>query len=122
PLNMVQTYEQYLHDSMVGLINAAAKLSIDAAIALLLAAIGIFGVMANVVGERRREIGVRLTMGADRRDVLRMFLKKAGVLTGIGFAIGIPLAAGLARLAANLLYGVRAGDVSVFVTATVAIA
>jgi putative ABC transport system permease protein len=122
PLNMVQTYEQYLHDSMVGMINAAANLSIDAAIALLLAAIGIFGVMANLVGERRREIGVRLTMGAARGDVLRMFMKKAAVLTGIGFVIGIPLAAGLARLAANLLYGVRAGNVGIFVTTTVAIA
>ena len=122
PLNMVQTYSEYLHDAMVGLINAAVNLDIDAAIALLLAAIGIFGVMANVVGERRREIGVRLTMGADRGDVLRMFLKKAGVLIGIGFAIGIPLAAALAKLAANLLYGVRAADIGVFAITTVAIA
>lgn len=122
PLNMMQTYAQYLHDSMVGLINAAVNLAIDAAIALLLAAIGIFGVMANLVGERRREIGVRLTMGADRRDVLRMFLRKAAILTGIGLTIGVPLAVALAMAAANLLYGVRALDIGVFVTATVAIA
>lgn len=122
PLNMVQTYSRYLHDSMVGMINAAANLAIDAAIALLLAAIGIFGVMANLVGERRREIGVRLTLGADRGDVLRLFLKKAAILTGIGLAIGVPLAAGLARMAASLLYGVRAEDFAVFVITVVAIA
>jgi putative ABC transport system permease protein len=121
PLDAVQTYTQYLHDSMVGLINAAVNLVIDAAIALLLAAIGIFGVMANLVGERRREIGIRLTMGAERGDVLRLFLRKAGILTGIGLAIGVPMAVGLARLAANLLYGVRAGDIAVFGTTTVAI-
>lgn len=122
PLDMVQTYSEYLHDAMVGLINAVVNLDIDAAIALLLAAIGIFGVMANLVGERRREIGVRLTLGAKREDVLRLFLRKAAILTGIGLAIGLPMAVALARLAANLLYGVRAGDFTVFVTTTVAIA
>ena len=122
PLNMMQTYEQYLHDAMTGMINAAVNLAIDAAIALLLAAIGIFAVMANLVGERRREIGVRLTMGADRRDVLRMFLRKAGFLTGIGIAIGLPLAVVLARMAASLLYGVHSADVVVFGTTVVAIA
>jgi len=122
PLDMVQTYEQYLHDAMTGMINAAVNLDIDAAIALLLAAVGIFGVMANLVGERKREIGVRLTLGADRGDVLRLFLRKAAILTGIGLAIGVPLAGGLARMWASLLYGVHAADFTVFITTIVAIA
>jgi ABC-type antimicrobial peptide transport system permease subunit len=89
---------------------------------LLLAGIGIFGVMANLVGERRREIGVRLTMGASREDVLRMILRRAAILTGVGLAIGVPLAAALARGVAKLLLGVHPGDIAVFATTTIAIA
>jgi putative ABC transport system permease protein len=122
PLDAVQTYAGYLHEALTGLLYAASMLAVDAAIALLLAAIGIFGVMANLVGERRREIGVRLTLGARREDVSLMFLRRAGVLTMIGIATGIVMATGLARLAASLLYGVRPGDMAVFVTTSVAIA
>ena len=122
PLDAMQTYAEYVRESLIGLTNAVSMLAVDAAIALLLAAIGIFGVMANLVGERRREIGVRLTMGATRHDVLRMILRRAAILTGIGLAIGIPLAAALARGVANLLYGVRPGDVAVFASTIVAIA
>ena len=122
PLDAVQTYAGYLHEALTGLLYAASMLAVDAAIALLLAAIGIFGVMANLVGERRREIGVRLTLGARREDVSLMFLRRAGVLTMIGIATGVVMAAGLARLAASLLYGVRPGDMAVFVTTSVAIA
>jgi putative ABC transport system permease protein len=95
---------------------------VDAVVALLLAAIGIFGVMANLVGERRREIGLRLTLGARREDVAHMFLRRAGLLTAIGIAAGVLMAAGIARIAANLLFGVRPGDPMVFVTTAVAIA
>ncbi|MGC2160850.1 MAG: ABC transporter permease [Silvibacterium sp.] len=122
PLDSMETYTEYIREGLIGLTNAASTLAMDAGIALLLAGIGIFGVMANLVGERRREIGVRLTMGASRKDVLRMFLRRAAVLTGIGLAIGVPMAAGLARGVANLLYGVRPDDIAVFVTTSVAIA
>jgi putative ABC transport system permease protein len=122
PLDAMQTYAGYLHEALVGLMYVVVMLGADAAIALLLAGIGIFGVMATVVGERRREIGVRLTMGASREDVLRMFLRRAGILTAAGLVIGIPGAAGLARLVANLLYGVRPGDIAVFATTAGAIA
>jgi putative ABC transport system permease protein len=121
PLDAVQSYAGYIHEALTGLMYVAAMLAVDAVLALLLAAIGIFGVMANLVGERRREIGVRLTLGASREDVLRMFLGRAGVLTGIGLAIGVVMAFGLARLVANLLYGVRPGDLAVFVSTVVAI-
>jgi putative ABC transport system permease protein len=122
PLDGMETYEGYIHEAMIGLIYVASMLGVDAAIALLLAAIGIFGVMANLVGERRREIGLRLTLGARREDVTRMFLRRAGVLTMIGIGAGLIMAAGLARLVANLLFGVHPGDIAVFVTASVAIA
>lgn len=114
PLEMVQTYSEYLHDTTTGLMYAASMLGTDAGVALLLAAIGVFGVMATLVAERRREIGVRLAMGAQPADVLRMILQRAGVLTGVGIAVGVVFAAVLARLLASLLYGVRPGDPVVF--------
>ena len=93
-------------------------LGFDALIALLLSAIGIFGVMANLVGERTREIGVRLAMGARREDVLRMILRTAGWLTGIGVCTGLVLAFALAHGVANLLYEVSPNDPVVFSSIT----
>jgi len=122
PLDTVETYEQLLHDSLTGLMYAAVMLGIDALIALLLAAIGIFGVMANLVGERTREIGVRLALGARREDVLGMILRRASRLTAIGLGSGLVLAFLLARLVANLLRGVRPDDPVVFISITVTIA
>jgi ABC-type antimicrobial peptide transport system permease subunit len=78
--------------------------------------------MANQVGERTREIGVRLAMGARREDVLRMILRRALWLTGAGVCTGLLMAYGLARLVANLLRGVRPDDPTVFVSITVAVA
>ncbi len=121
-LNTVETYAQVIDESLVGLMYAAVMLSIDALIALLLAAIGIFGVMANLVGERTREIGVRLAMGARREDVLALILRRASWLTAAGIGSGLLLAFGLAHLAANLLRGVRADDPVVFASITAVIA
>ncbi|MGA3048078.1 MAG: ABC transporter permease [Terracidiphilus sp.] len=121
PLNTVETYEQLLHDNLTGLMYASGMLSLDGSIALLLAAIGIFGVMANLVGERTREIGVRLALGARREDVLGMILRRASWLTGTGVCIGLVMAFALARLVANLLRGVRPDDPVVFGSITGAI-
>jgi hypothetical protein len=122
PLDGVQTWQELLHEQLTGLIYTAATLGVDALIALLLAAIGIFGVMANQVGERTREIGVRLAMGARREDVLRMILRRASWLTGAGVCAGLLMAYGLARLVANLLRGVRPDDPTVFLSFTIAVA
>ncbi len=115
PIDAVQTYAAFLHENLTGMFYVAAMLGFDAFVALLLAAIGIFGVMANLVGERTREIGVRLAMGAQRADVLKMILHRAAWLTGIGVSVGLVMAFALARGEANLLYGVRPGDPLVFV-------
>jgi predicted permease len=122
PLDVVMSYQQYLHELLTGLMYAAAMLAVDALIALLLAAIGIFGVMANLVGERTREIGLRLAVGARRADVLGMILGRASWLTAAGISVGLVLAFGLARMVANLLVGVRPDDPAVFaaITATIA--
>jgi ABC-type antimicrobial peptide transport system permease subunit len=81
-----------------------------------------FGVMANLVGERTREIGVRLALGAQREDVLRMILRRAGWLTGAGVCIGLVLAFALAHGVANLLYEVSPNDPVVFGSITASIA
>jgi len=121
PLNLVETYAQYTHEELTGMFYVAALLGFDALIALLLAAIGIFGVMANLVGERTSEIGVRLAMGAQRGDVLRMILRSAAWLTGAGVGIGLVLAFGLAHGVANLLFEVSPDDPLVFGTITTVI-
>jgi predicted permease len=122
PLDELETYAQYMHDKLIGLAYVAVMLGTDALIALLLAAIGIFGVMANMVGERTREIGVRLAMGARREDVLRMILRRATWITATGLAVGLLLASGLAHGVANLLYGVSPNDLAVFSVIPVTVA
>jgi len=123
PLNMMETYAQYTHEELTGMFYVAALLGFDALVALLLSAIGIFGVMANLVAERTREIGVRLAMGACREDILSMILRRAAWLTGAGLSLGLVLAFALAHGVANLLYEVRPGDPEVFagITATIAL-
>jgi predicted permease len=85
-------------------------LGVFAALALLLASVGIYGVIAYVAGQRTQEIGIRMALGAQRADVLRMMLWQGTRLALIGVAIGIAAALGLTRLMAKMLYGVSATD------------
>ena len=121
PLDGVETYTQFMYEKLTGIFYVAAMLGFDALVALLLAAIGIFGVMANLVAERTREIGVRLAVGARREDVLAMILGRAARLTGVGVCAGLLLAFGLAHGVAGLIYGVSPNDPLVFggITATI---
>jgi len=121
PLDGVQSFEKLIRLNLTGIFYVAAMLGFDALVALVLAAIGIFGVMANLVGERTREIGVRLAMGAQREDVLRMILRRAVWLTAAGVAAGLALAFALAHGVANLLFEVRPDDPLVFGAITAAI-
>jgi putative ABC transport system permease protein len=121
PLDTLETYAEDIVEQTTGLMYATAMLGIDAAIALLLAAIGIYGVMANLVEERRREIGVRLALGARREDVLRMILRRAAWLTGIGTAVGVVMALLMGRGIASLLIGVHPTDPTVFGSIVVSI-
>jgi predicted permease len=118
PLDSAQTYQQYLNEALAGLSYVSAWLTVDAFVGLLLAAIGIFGVMANLVAERTREIGLRMALGASPRAMLRMILGRAALLTGIGVGTGVLLAGGLARLGANLIFGVSPGDPLIFISIT----
>jgi ABC-type antimicrobial peptide transport system permease subunit len=122
PMDSEMTWAARLHENLVGLMYVAAMLGVDALIALFLAAIGIFGVMSSLVGERTREMGVRLAMGARREDILSLMLRSATWLIGAGLVAGLALAFGLARGVANLLPGVRPDDPVIFITVTVLIA
>jgi predicted permease len=85
-------------------------LSIFAGVALVLAAIGIYGLMSYSVDQRRQEIGIRMALGADRARMLKVVLREGMTLAIVGVAIGLALAYGLTRLLATLLFGVKASD------------
>src|SRR5207247_9183926 len=85
-----------------------------AASALVLAGIGIYGLLAYSVGQRRREIGIRLALGASRRDVVSQVVGDGIRLAGVGIGLGVLIALAVTRLLAALLYGVRAGDPPTF--------
>src|SRR5207237_10634726 len=90
--------------------NVIARLaSLFGVLGLILAAVGVYGVLAYMVEERTSEIGLRMALGADRGQVTRMVLRGAFMQIGIGLAIGIPAAIGAGRLMTTQLFGVRAG-------------
>jgi predicted permease len=90
----------------------AQLLTTFAGLALLLAAVGTYGVLSFMVAERRREIGIRLALGAERTRVLAHVMKRGLVLTAVGVAIGLGGSFGLNRLISSLLFGVQPGDVA----------
>jgi putative ABC transport system permease protein len=92
-----------------------------AALALLLAAIGTYGVLSYMVAERRREIGIRMALGAGRRSVLAQVMRQGLLLTAIGIVVGLAAALGLNRVIASLLFGVRPTDPITLVSVVLAI-
>jgi putative ABC transport system permease protein len=92
-------------------------LSMFAGVALVLAGVGIYGVLSYTVSQRAREIGIRVALGAQRRSVLRIVTKRGMVLTVCRIGVGTAVAAALTRLMAGLLFGVTALDPATFVLA-----
>jgi predicted permease len=93
-----------------------------AAIALLLASIGIYGVLSYLVGQRTQEIGVRMALGAQRSDVLRLIMSDGARMTLLGMGIGIVAALGLTHLMSSMLFGVRPTDPLTFGAVTILLA
>jgi ABC-type antimicrobial peptide transport system permease subunit len=106
----VQTMESLISDSLAARRFAMILLGTFAVLALVLASVGIYGVIAYVVGQRTQEIGIRMALGAQRNDVLRLILWQGTRLALLGIFIGIVGALALTRLMTKLLYGVSATD------------
>jgi ABC-type antimicrobial peptide transport system permease subunit len=87
-----------------------------AVLALVLASVGIYGVMSYSVGQRTREIGIRMALGAGQKDVLEMIISQGAALTGIGILIGLPIALGLTRVLKGLLFHIGAADPITYAT------
>ncbi len=115
PLFDVLPFDKVIADSIVGIAYVAAMMAVLGLIALVLASVGIYGVMSYSVGERTHEIGVRMAMGASSNDVQKLILGNGMVLTMVGMAIGLPLALGLAYALSSLLFGVKVADPFAFV-------
>jgi len=115
PLASVRTMEEVYDKSIARISFTLVMLGIAGAMALALGIIGIYGVMSYTVSQRKREIGIRLALGAQSGNVLQMVLKQGAKLTLVGVAIGIGAAFGLTRLMTHLLFGVAAHDPLTFV-------
>jgi predicted permease len=115
----VQTMEQVISDSLAARRFSVILLGTFAGLALLLASIGIYGVISYVVGQRSNEIGVRMALGAKPQDILRLVLADGGKLVLMGIAIGLAASFGLTQLIKSFLYGVDAADPFTFLAVAV---
>src|SRR5688572_31300986 len=110
PLFGVRTIEAYFSASVATPRFNTTLLSIFAAVALVLTVVGLYGVMSYSVAQRTNEIGIRIALGAQGRDVLMMIVKQGSKLILIGLAIGLLGAIAVTRLMESLLFGVTAKD------------
>jgi predicted permease len=110
-----QTMEEIISGSIESQRFSMILLGAFAGLALLLSSIGIYGVIAYLVGQQTREIGIRIAFGADRRDILFLVLGRGAKLALLGVAVGIAGGLGITRLMTNMLYGVGASDPLTFI-------
>jgi putative ABC transport system permease protein len=115
PIVGLQTVDKILHDSLWAPRMGGSLLAIFGVLALVLASVGIYGVMSYTVGQRQREIGIRLALGASRSDVLALVLRQGMGVVALGLVAGLALALALGRLVQGLLFGVSARDAVSFV-------
>jgi len=105
-----QTMTEIISSSLAARRFSMILLGVFAALALVLASVGIYGVISYGVGQRTHEIGIRMALGAQPLQIVRLILRRGGILALAGVALGLALALGLTRLLSSQLYGVRATD------------
>lgn len=117
-----KVFKTQVHNSLVSDELMATLSGFFGFLAALLAAIGLYGVISCMVVQRTKEIGIRMAIGADRRDVVGMILREAGILTVVGLIIGTTLALASAQVMKSLLYGLKPRDPLTVVLAVVTLA
>jgi len=113
PMEM-ESISQYMALPLFAAHTTGVLLAIFGSVALLLATIGLSGVVSYSVSQRTNEIGVRMALGADRLDVVKLILKQGMLLTGIGILCGLVLSFAATRVLSGLLYGIKPGDPATF--------
>jgi putative ABC transport system permease protein len=116
PVEDIKTYRKAIDDRLVGLRYVASMMAVFGALALLLSAVGVYGITAYSVSERTHEIGLRKALGAQDRAIVWMVARWGILLLGCGLALGVPAALGLASLLQNLVFGVGAYDPVSFIS------
>jgi ABC-type antimicrobial peptide transport system permease subunit len=114
-----QTIEEHMRDALFLPRFLGTLFTVFASIGLLLASVGLYGVMSYAVSQRTKEIGIRMALGAEARAVQGMVVRGGMKLALLAVVLGLPMALGAARLATSMLYGVRPYDVVVFATVPV---
>jgi predicted permease len=122
PVFEMKTIEKQMEESLVTERLVATLSAGFGLLATLLASIGLYGVMAHMVAQRTREIGVRMALGAARKDVIWLVMKEVLLLVGIGIGLGLPAAWGLTRLVKSQLYGIQPNDAATLALAVAGIA
>ena len=128
PLSEIKSLERVMKDSIIGLTYVAVMMTVLGIVALVLACVGVYGVMAYAVEERTHEIGIRLALGAEPGNVVRMVMGRSVLVTAIGLAIGLSVSMLMAHFLSKLIFGVSAmdwmtfGGVSAALTASALIA
>jgi predicted permease len=118
PLADVHTVDYFYRMSMARTSFTLVMLAIAGSMALLLGIVGLYGVIAYSVSQRRREIGIRSALGAQQRELTRLFVRHAMVLTGAGVTCGLVAALALTRLMSSLLFGIKPNDPATFAVVT----
>jgi len=115
PLFDMRTLADSIHESTIGIAYVAVMMSVAAALALILAAVGVYGVMALLVSERIHEFGIRRALGASPAAITGLILRRGAMMLAWGLAIGLPLAYLLARGVQSLIVGVSASDLPTYI-------
>jgi putative ABC transport system permease protein len=122
PIAHIRTLNDVIGDSIAPRRLSVVLLTVFAGLALVLASVGIYGVMSFLVVQRTHEIGVRMALGAQRADVLRLIISRAGLLIGAGTLIGLVVAFLTTSLLRSALYATSALDLTTFVLVTFTLA
>jgi len=122
PLLMVRSLRAVYDDSMARTSFSLVLLGVAGGMALLLGIVGIYGVLAYAVMQRRREVGIRLALGAQSGNVKRLFVYRGMMLSGVGIALGAAVAAGITQWMSALLFGVTPVDAVTFAAAATVLA